>query len=49
LLAAIIISFVAMMAVIGSRGGLPVSFGTPGLVRYSAPCYAFQFLLPIIF
>ncbi|XP_044487071.1 ABC transporter C family member 13 isoform X3 [Mangifera indica] len=32
LLAAFIISFVATMAVIGSRGNLPISFGTPGLV-----------------
>ncbi|KAF2321524.1 hypothetical protein GH714_000277 [Hevea brasiliensis] len=32
LLAALIISFVAMMAVVGSRGYLPISFGTPGLV-----------------
>nr|AIU41639.1 ABC transporter family protein [Hevea brasiliensis] len=32
LLAAFIISFVAMMAVVGSRGYLPISFGTPGLV-----------------
>ncbi|KAE7997228.1 hypothetical protein FH972_001878 [Carpinus fangiana] len=41
LLAAFIISFVALMAVIGSRGGLPVSFSTPGLVglalSYAAP------------
>ncbi|XP_058004711.1 ABC transporter C family member 13 isoform X3 [Hevea brasiliensis] len=32
LLGAFIISFVAMMAVVGSRGYLPISFGTPGLV-----------------
>ncbi|XP_035548110.1 ABC transporter C family member 13 isoform X2 [Juglans regia] len=41
LLAAVIISFIALMAVIGSHGGLPVSFGTPGLVglalSYAAP------------
>ncbi|XP_017978946.1 PREDICTED: ABC transporter C family member 13 isoform X3 [Theobroma cacao] len=41
LIAASIISFVAVMAVIGSRGSLPISFGTPGLVglalSYAAP------------
>ncbi|XP_037494972.1 ABC transporter C family member 13 isoform X2 [Jatropha curcas] len=41
LLAAFIITFVAMMAVVGSRGYLPISFGTPGLVglalSYAAP------------
>ncbi|XP_021906440.1 ABC transporter C family member 13-like isoform X2 [Carica papaya] len=41
LLGALIISFVAMMAVIGSQGNLPISFGTPGLVglalSYAAP------------
>ncbi|KAJ6388093.1 hypothetical protein OIU77_026626 [Salix suchowensis] len=41
LLAAIVISFVAMMAVIGSHDYLPISFGTPGLVglslSYAAP------------
>ncbi|XVE89152.1 hypothetical protein DITRI_Ditri19aG0127600 [Diplodiscus trichospermus] len=41
LIAAFIISFVAMMAVIGSVGSLPISFGTPGLVglalSYAAP------------
>lgn len=41
LLAASIISFVALMAVIGSHHGLPISFGTPGLVglalSYAAP------------
>ncbi|KAK6263781.1 hypothetical protein SCA6_019215 [Theobroma cacao] len=41
LIAASIISFVAVMAVIGSRGSLPFSFGTPGLVglalSYAAP------------
>ncbi|XP_031389468.1 ABC transporter C family member 13 isoform X2 [Punica granatum] len=41
LLAAFIISFVAITSVIGSRGNLPVSFGTPGLVglalSYAAP------------
>ncbi|KAJ0008012.1 hypothetical protein Pint_30337 [Pistacia integerrima] len=41
LLAAFIISFVATMAVIGSGGNLPISFGTPGLVglalSYAAP------------
>lgn len=41
LLAAVIISFVAMMAVIGSHDYLPISFGTPGLVglalSYAAP------------
>ncbi|KAM7257289.1 hypothetical protein ACFE04_013030 [Oxalis oulophora] len=41
LLAALIISFVAIMAVIGSRENLPISFGTPGLVglalSYAAP------------
>ncbi|GKV26959.1 hypothetical protein SLEP1_g36168 [Rubroshorea leprosula] len=41
LLASFIISFVAVMAVIGSRGSLPISFGTPGLVglalSYAAP------------
>ncbi|GLT38273.1 hypothetical protein SLA2020_125310 [Shorea laevis] len=41
LLAAFIIIFVAVMAVVGSRGSLPISFGTPGLVglalSYAAP------------
>ncbi|XP_059595687.1 ABC transporter C family member 13 isoform X4 [Vitis vinifera] len=41
LLAALVISFVAMMAVIGSRDSLPISLGTPGLVglalSYAAP------------
>ncbi|KAL9386523.1 hypothetical protein Peur_019647 [Populus x canadensis] len=41
LLAAVIVSFVAMMAVIGSHDYLPISFGTPGLVglalSYAAP------------
>ncbi|KAL4281559.1 hypothetical protein GQ457_03G042490 [Hibiscus cannabinus] len=41
LLAASIISFIAVMAVIGSHGSLPISFGTPGLVglalSYAAP------------
>ncbi|OVA01330.1 ABC transporter [Macleaya cordata] len=41
LLAAFIISFVALMAVLGSRGDFPISFGTPGLVglalSYTAP------------
>lgn len=41
LLAAFIISFIAVMAVIGSVGIFPVSFGTPGLVglalSYAAP------------
>ncbi|GAV71444.1 ABC_tran domain-containing protein/ABC_membrane domain-containing protein [Cephalotus follicularis] len=41
LLAAFVILFVAMMAVIGSRGNLPKSFCTPGLVglalSYAAP------------
>nr|XP_048320178.1 ABC transporter C family member 13-like isoform X1 [Ziziphus jujuba var. spinosa] len=41
LLAAFIILFIAIMAVIGSHGNLPVSFGTPGLVglalSYAAP------------
>ncbi|KAM4100591.1 hypothetical protein ACB094_05G079700 [Castanea mollissima] len=41
LLAASIISFVALMAIIGSHRGLPISFGTPGLVglalSYAAP------------
>ncbi|XP_022714739.1 ABC transporter C family member 13 isoform X2 [Durio zibethinus] len=41
LIAASIISFVAVMAVIGARGSLPISFGTPGLVglalSYAAP------------
>ncbi|KAJ7004811.1 ABC transporter C family member 13 isoform X1 [Populus alba x Populus x berolinensis] len=41
LLAAVIISFVALMAVIGSHDYLPISFGTPGLVglalSYAAP------------
>ncbi|KAJ8755380.1 hypothetical protein K2173_019178 [Erythroxylum novogranatense] len=41
LLAALIISFVAVMAVVGSFGYLPISFGTPGLVglalSYAAP------------
>jgi len=32
LLGAFIISFIAVMAVIGSRGSLPINFGTPGLV-----------------
>ncbi|PON89299.1 ATP-binding cassette containing protein [Trema orientale] len=41
LLAAFIISFVGLMAVIGSSGNLPISFGTPGLVglalSYASP------------
>ncbi|KAF8041794.1 hypothetical protein BT93_A0402 [Corymbia citriodora subsp. variegata] len=41
LLAAFIISFVAVMSVVGSRGLLPINFGTPGLVglalSYAAP------------
>ncbi|KAL5574463.1 hypothetical protein UlMin_016162 [Ulmus minor] len=41
LLAAFIVSFVAIMAVIGADGNLPISFGTPGLVglalSYAAP------------
>ncbi|KAL6144938.1 hypothetical protein ACLB2K_055628 [Fragaria x ananassa] len=41
LLAAFIISFVAIMAVLGSHGGLPIGFSTPGLVglalSYAAP------------
>ncbi|PNX70790.1 hypothetical protein L195_g057746, partial [Trifolium pratense] len=31
LLAAFIISFIALMAVAGSRDSLPINFGTPGL------------------
>ncbi|XP_010488818.1 PREDICTED: ABC transporter C family member 13-like [Camelina sativa] len=41
LLGAMIVFFVAVMAVIGSRGKFPISFGTPGLVglalSYAAP------------
>ncbi|KAL0738072.1 hypothetical protein Bca4012_014282 [Brassica carinata] len=41
LLGAMIVLFVAVMAVIGSRGSFPISFGTPGLVglalSYAAP------------
>ncbi|XP_028766437.1 ABC transporter C family member 13 isoform X1 [Neltuma alba] len=41
LLAASIISFIALMAVVGGHGSLPISFGTPGLVglalSYAAP------------
>ncbi|ESQ55603.1 hypothetical protein EUTSA_v10024220mg [Eutrema salsugineum] len=41
LLGAMIVLFVAVMAVIGSRGNFPISFGTPGLVglalSYAAP------------
>ncbi|KAI3939222.1 hypothetical protein MKX01_002090 [Papaver californicum] len=41
LLAAFVISFVALMAVLGSRGHFPMSLGTPGLVglalSYTAP------------
>ncbi|KAJ1428488.1 P-loop containing nucleoside triphosphate hydrolase [Sesbania bispinosa] len=41
LLAAFIISFIALMAVVGSHGSLPINFGTPGLVglalSYAAP------------
>ncbi|KAK7325305.1 hypothetical protein VNO77_29465 [Canavalia gladiata] len=41
LLAAFIISFIAVMAVVGSHGSLPINFGTPGLVglalSYAAP------------
>ncbi|KZV22614.1 ABC transporter C family member 13-like [Dorcoceras hygrometricum] len=41
LLAAIIVSFVAVMAIIGTHGYLPVDFGTPGLVglalSYASP------------
>lgn len=33
LLAGMIISFIAVMAVIGSLGNLPLNIGTPGLVR----------------
>ncbi|KAK6911073.1 ABC transporter type 1, transmembrane domain, partial [Dillenia turbinata] len=40
-LAASIITFIALMAVIGSSGNFPISFGTPGLVglalSYAAP------------
>ncbi|KOM44579.1 hypothetical protein LR48_Vigan05g218400 [Vigna angularis] len=40
-LGAFIISFIAVMAVVGSRGSLPINFGTPGLVglalSYAAP------------
>lgn len=31
-LAAFVISFIALMAVVGSLGSLPINFGTPGLV-----------------
>nr|QIT08316.1 putative ABC transporter C family member 13 [Siraitia grosvenorii] len=41
LLAGLIISFIAVMAVIGSLGNLPINFGTPGLVglalSYASP------------
>ncbi|KAF7843202.1 ABC transporter C family member 13 isoform X1 [Senna tora] len=41
LLAAFIISFIALMAVIGAHDSLPINFGTPGLVglalSYAAP------------
>ncbi|KAJ4899955.1 multidrug resistance-associated protein 11 [Raphanus sativus] len=41
LLGAMIVLFVAVMAVIGSQGSFPISFGTPGLVglalSYAAP------------
>ncbi|KAJ6809460.1 ABC transporter C family member 13 [Iris pallida] len=41
LLAASIISYIAVMSVVGSRGDIPISFGTPGLVglalSYAAP------------
>ncbi|XP_020530905.1 ABC transporter C family member 13 isoform X3 [Amborella trichopoda] len=41
LLAACVVSFIAIIAVLGKGGGLPVSFGTPGLVglalSYAAP------------
>ncbi|XP_020887120.1 ABC transporter C family member 13 isoform X3 [Arabidopsis lyrata subsp. lyrata] len=41
LLGAMIVLFVAVMAVLGSRGNFPISFGTPGLVglalSYAAP------------
>ncbi|KAK7270617.1 hypothetical protein RJT34_25919 [Clitoria ternatea] len=41
LLGAFIISFIAVMAVVGSHGSLPINFGTPGLVglalSYAAP------------
>ncbi|KAK9281952.1 hypothetical protein L1049_004861 [Liquidambar formosana] len=41
LIAAFVISFVAVMAVVGSHGNLPISLGTPGLVglalSYAAP------------
>ncbi|KAK2371660.1 multidrug resistance-associated protein [Trifolium repens] len=41
LLAAFIISFIALMAVVGSHDSLPINFGTPGLVglalSYAAP------------
>ncbi|KAK9141507.1 hypothetical protein Syun_010907 [Stephania yunnanensis] len=43
LLAAFIISFVGVMAVIGCRGDLPVGFGTPGLVGL-ALSYAVPFV-----
>ncbi|KAF9613747.1 hypothetical protein IFM89_010477 [Coptis chinensis] len=40
-LAAFVISFIAVMAVAGSRGGFPINFSTPGLVglalSYAAP------------
>ncbi|KAL2533987.1 multidrug resistance-associated protein 11 [Abeliophyllum distichum] len=43
LLAACIVSFVAVMAIVGSHGLLPVSLGTPGLVglalSYASPIY----------
>ncbi|KAK4773644.1 hypothetical protein SAY87_028663 [Trapa incisa] len=41
LLAALIITFVALTSIIGSHGNLPINFGTPGLVglalSYAAP------------
>ncbi|KAL5152694.1 ABC transporter C family member 13 [Glycine soja] len=41
LLGAFIVSFIAVMAVVGSHGSLPINFGTPGLVglalSYAAP------------
>ncbi|KAI9089508.1 hypothetical protein K1719_029113 [Acacia pycnantha] len=41
LLAAFVISFIALMAVVGDHGNLPINFGTPGLVglalSYAAP------------
>lgn len=39
LLAAFIISFIALMAVAGSHGSLPINFGTPGLVCFPLSKY----------